>query len=111
MMKRSLSLLVAFVMGSTLLFAQSVEQGKKFYYYERYKSAKDALESVLSANPNNIDAVYWLGQTLIAQKDSVGAKNLYQKLLQQNGNAPLVLVGMGQIELMEGKVNDARQRF
>lgn len=111
MMKRSLSLLVAFVMGSTLLFAQKVEDGKKFFYYERYKSAKDALESVLSANPNNIDAVYWLGQTLLAQKDSVGAKNLYQKLLQQNGNAPLVIVGMGQIELMEGKVNDARQRF
>lgn len=111
MMKRSLSLLVAFVMGSTLLFAQKVEDGKKFYYYERYKSAKDALESVLSANPNNIDAVYWLGQTLLAQKDSVGAKNLYQKLLQQNGSAPLVLAGIGQIELMEGKVNDARQRF
>lgn len=111
MMKRSLSLLVAFVMGSTLLFAQNVEQGKKFYYYERYKSAKDALESVLSANPNNIDAVYWLGQTLLAQKDSVGAKNLYQKLLQQNGSAPLVLAGIGQIELMEGKTNDARQRF
>ncbi|NML19294.1 tetratricopeptide repeat protein [Pseudoflavitalea sp. G-6-1-2] len=98
-------------MGSTLLFAQSVEQGKKFFYYERYKSAKEALESVLSANPNNIDAVYWLGQTLLAQKDSVGAKNLYKKLLEQNGNAPLVLVGMGQLELMEGKVNDARQRF
>ena len=113
MMKRSLSLLVAFVMGSTLLFAQKVEDGKKFLYYERYKSAKDALESVLSANPNNIDAVYWLGQTLLSQspKDSVGAKNLYQKLLQQNGSAPLVLAGIGQIELMEGKVNDARQRF
>ncbi len=113
MMKRSLSLLVAFVMGSTLLFAQKVEDGKKFLYYERYKSAKDALESVLSANPNNIEAVYWLGQTLLSQspKDSVGAKNLYQKLLQQNGSAPLVLAGIGQIELMEGKVNDARQRF
>lgn len=111
MMKRSLFLLVAFVMGGTLLFAQSVEQGKKFFYYERYKSAKESLESVLSANPNNIDAVYWLGQTLLEQKDSVGAKNLYRKLLEQNGNAPLVMVGMGQIELMEGKVNDARQRF
>lgn len=111
MMKRSFILLVAVVMGGNILFAQSVEQGKKFYYYERYKSAKDALEKVLSANPNNIDAVYWLGQTLLAQKDSIGAKNLYQKLLTQNGNAPLVIVGMGQIELMEGKTNDARQRF
>lgn len=111
MMKRSLSLLVAVVMGGNILFAQSVEQGEKFLYYERYKSAQETFEKVLSANPNNIDAVYWLGQTLLAQKDSVGAKNLYQKLLQQNGNAPLVMAGIGQIELMEGKVNDARQRF
>lgn len=98
-------------MGGNILFAQKVEEGRKFYYYERYNSAKEVFEKVLSANPNSIDAVYWLGQTLLAQKDSVGAKNLYQKLLQQNGNAPLVIVGMGQIELMEGKANDARQRF
>ncbi len=111
MMKRSFSLLVAVVMGGNILFAQSVEQGKKFFYYERWKSAKDVFEKVLSANPNNIEAVYWLGQTLLAQKDSIGAKNLYSKLLQQNGNAPLVMAGIGQIELMEGKTNDARQRF
>ena len=111
MMKRSLSLLVAVVLGGNMLFAQSVDQGKKFLYYERYKSAQETLEKVVSANPNNIEAVYWLGQTLLEQKDSIGAKNLYQKLLQQNGNAPLVMAGIGEVELMEGKVNDARQRF
>jgi tetratricopeptide (TPR) repeat protein len=111
-MKRSFILLVAAVVtGGSALFAQSVEQGRKFFYYERWKSAQENFEKVLAANPNNIDAVYWLGQTLLAQKDSAGAKNLYQKLLTQNGNAPLVLAGMGQVELMEGKTNDARQRF
>lgn len=110
-MKRSFILLVAVVAGGNVLFAQSVEQGKKFFYYERWKSAQETFEKVIAANPNNIDAVYWLGQTLLEQKDSVGAKNLYQKSLTQNGNAPLLLAGMGQIELMEGKANDARQRF
>lgn len=111
-MKRALILLVATVVtGGNVLFAQSVDQGKKFFYYERWKSAQETFEKVLAANPNNIDAVYWLGQTLLKLKDSVGAKNLYQKSLTQNGNAPLLLAGMGQIELMEGKANDARQRF
>lgn len=111
-MKRSFILLVAMVVaGGNVLFAQSVEQGRKFFYYERWKSAQETFEKVLAANPNNIDAVYWLGQTLLEMKDSVGAKNLYQKSLNQNGNAPLLLAGMGQIELMEGKTNDARQRF
>jgi tetratricopeptide (TPR) repeat protein len=111
-MKRSFILLVATVVtGGNVLFAQSVEQGRKFFYYERWKSAQETFEKVLAANPNNIDAVYWLGQTLLEMKDSVGAKNLYQKSLTQNGNAPLLLAGMGQVELMEGKANDARQRF
>jgi Flp pilus assembly protein TadD len=111
-MKRSFILLVAAVVtGGNLVNAQSVEQGKKFFYYERYKSAQENFEKLLAANPNNIDAVYWLGQTLLEQKDSIGAKNLYQKSLTQNGNAPLLMAGIGQIELMEGKANDARQHF
>ena len=110
-MKRLFSLVAGFILAGNLLFAQSVDQGKKFFYYERYASAKDNFEKVLAANPNNLDAIYWLGQTLFEMKDSVGAKELYSKALQQNGNAPLILVGMGQAELMEGKTNDARQRF
>jgi tetratricopeptide (TPR) repeat protein len=111
MIKRIISLVAIIVAGGNMLFAQSVEQGRKLLYYERYKSARETLEKVLAANPNNIDATYWLGQTLLDQKDSVAAKALYQKILMQNGNAPLLLAGMGQIELMEGKTNDARQRF
>jgi tetratricopeptide (TPR) repeat protein len=110
MKKISLSL-VALIMSISLAFTQNVEQGRKFFYYERYKSAKETFEKVLASNPNNIEAVYWLGQTMIEQKDSVQAKALYQKTLAANGNAPLLLVGMGHIELLEGKTNDARQRF
>ncbi|MBS1916620.1 MAG: tetratricopeptide repeat protein [Bacteroidetes bacterium] len=108
------SLLAAVVLLSNVAFAQSVEQGKKFLYYQRYKSAKETFEKVLASNPNNIDAVYWLGQTLLLDpdlKDSVGAKALYQKALQTNGSAPLLLVGIGNIELREGKTADARQHF
>jgi tetratricopeptide (TPR) repeat protein len=111
MMKRVFSLITAIVIGTNLLFAQSVDQGRKFLYYDRTKSAKETFEKLIAANPNNIEAVYWLGQTYLEDKDSVAAKNLYQKTLATNGNAPLLLVGMGQIELMEGKTDDARQRF
>lgn len=110
-MKRSINLLLAIVMGSSFLYAQSVEQGKKSLYYERYKSARETFEKILAANPNNIEAVYWLGQTMIGDKDSVSAKTLYAKSLQSNGNAPLLLAGMGQIQLMDGKMDEARQHF
>ncbi len=111
MNKIRLILFLAAATPSSLVMAQNVDQGKKFVYYYRYKAAKDVLEKVLASNPNNIDAMYWLGQVLIDMKDSAAAKALYQRALGSNGSAPLLLAGMGQVELMEGKTNDARQRF
>src|SRR5690348_4492260 len=110
MMKSFISLVAVVMLGSSVVTAQT-EQGKKFLYYQRYKSAKETIEKVVEANPNDIEATYWLGQGQTKLKDSIAPKNLYSKLLQQNGNAPLVLAGMGQVELLEGKTNDARQRF
>ena len=55
-----------------------------------------------------------MGQTLLAPKenrDTAGAKALYQKSLMSNGTAPLILAGMGEIELLEGKTSDAKQHF
>ena len=93
------------------VFAQTVDQGRKFFYYQRYKSAKDVFDKVLAANPNNIDAIYWDGQTMLAMKDSVAARDLYSKALQTNGNAPMLLAGMGGVELRFGKPQDARAHF
>src|SRR5580658_60998 len=108
--KLRLLFLVAGIAGlCNSVFAQTVDQGRKFYYYQRYKSAKDVFDKVLAANPNNIDAVYWDGQTMLALKDSVGARDLYSKALQTNGNAPMLLAGMSDIELRFGKAQDARQ--
>ena len=102
--------LLVFVAG-TSTHAQSVDQGKRFFYYQRYNSAKDVFSKLVASNPNNLDAVYWLGQTEIEMKDSAAAKDLYQKTFANNGSAPLILAGIGHIELKEGKKNDAMQRF
>src|ERR1700760_5190990 len=107
--KFRLLFLVAGVAGvGQSVFAQTVDQGKKFYYYHRYKSAKDIFDKVLAANPNNIDAVYWDGQTMLALKDSTGAQDLYSKALQTNGNAPMLLAGQAGVELRFGKAQDAK---
>lgn len=114
MRKLSISLLLSVACIGGTVMAQTVEQGKQFLYYERYKSAQDAFEKVLAANPNNIDAVYWLGQTMIHRRDTrdtAGAKALYQKMLATNGDAPLLLVGIGHVELLYGNTTDSRQRF
>ena len=109
-------LFVAAMFFANMIFAQSIDDGKSFMYYERYKSAKDVFQKLLTANPTNEEAAYWLGQAYIAPddrtpKDIADAKALYQSKLTANPNSPLLIVGMGHIELIEGKKQDARNRF
>ena len=111
MMKHTIRFMVAAVLLCNVAFAQSVEEGRKFFYYEKYNSAKETLEKVLAAKPDDVEAAYWLGQTLIELNDIAGAKKVYQTALQTKGSEPLLLVGMGHVELLEHKGNDARQRF
>jgi tetratricopeptide (TPR) repeat protein len=94
--------------------AQTLEEGRKFLYYEKLISAKQTFEKLLATNPNNVDAAYWLGQTMIADndnKDVTGAKALYLKTLAANSNSALLTAGVGHMELLEGKTADARNRF
>lgn len=94
--------------------AQTLDEGRKFLYYEKYNSAKQTFEKLIAANANNVDAVYWLGQSMIADndnKDIAGAKALYLKTLAANSNSALLTAGVGHMELLEGKTADARNRF
>ena len=106
-------LFMSVLMMSNMVKAQSLEDGRKFLYYEKYISAKNVFQKLVAANPADGDAAYWLGQTMIApdeDKDIAGAKEVYRKALAANSNNALVIVGMGHIELLEGRTQDARSR-
>lgn len=110
-MKKSVVVFVLAALVSFQAAAQTVQEGLGHWYAERYQSAKSVFEKLTAANPNNLEAVYWLGQTLIAQGDVAGAKALYQRTLAANGNAPWILAGMGHINLLEGNSAEARTQF
>lgn len=103
--------LVAILFFSNVLKAQNIEDGKKFLYYERYQSAKNVFQKLVTAEPNNEEAVYYLGQAEIGLEDVAGAKALYLQKLSANPNSPLIMAGVGNIELLEGKTADARNHF
>ncbi len=107
-------LMLTVLLAANFSQAQTIEDGKANLYYEKYISAKNVFQKLVDANPNNTDAVYWLGQTLIGpddDKDIAGAKALYQKTLMANTNSPLLIAGMGHVELLEGNTADARNQF
>jgi tetratricopeptide (TPR) repeat protein len=101
---------------SNTMKAQTIDEGKKFMYYERYQSAKNVFQKLIAADPNNIQAIYWLGIAIIHEaefgpKELAEAKELYRKALEKAPNNPLLIVGMGHVESHEGKPQDARNRF
>lgn len=111
MTKIKLGIVAVILLMSNVVFAQSVQDGKKFLYYQRYTSAKETMEKVVAANPGNAEAQYWLGQVYIDMGQVDKAKEVYRKGLEAAGSNPMLLAGMGHVELLEGKPNEARQRF
>lgn len=115
MNKLKIGLMAFVLLVLNTAFAQTIELGKQQVYYERYKSAQETFQKLVAANPNDDVAIYWLGQSMIlpddvTAKDIAAAKSLYQSKLALPNNF-LIMVGIGQIELMEGKIQDARSRF
>jgi tetratricopeptide (TPR) repeat protein len=112
MMKFKLGLVAAVMLVSQMVGAQTLQDGRKFIYYQRYQSAIETLDKVVAATPTNAEAIYWLGQAHIEKGNVAGAKEVYRKNMEgANGSNPLLLVGMGHVEQLEGKTSDARQRY
>jgi tetratricopeptide (TPR) repeat protein len=110
-MKKTAIVLFFSALASVGALAQNLQQGINDLYAERLQSAKATFEKLIATNPNNIEANYWLGQVYIDMNDINGAKSLYDKALTASNNAPLILVGIGQMELIQGKTAEARQHF
>lgn len=93
--------------------AQSVADGVKDLYYKKYKSAGVLLTKLALANPADVDANYWLGQYFLVktEPDVAAARAQYAKAMTSTNQNPLIMVGMGHVELMEGKAADARAHF
>lgn len=116
MKKTVITFLASGLLLVTGLKAQTIQEGKSHLYAKRYNNARLVFEKLLAVNPNNIDATYWLGQTIlemdeIAISRRTAAGQLYSKALQTSSNAPLILVGMGHVDLLENRAADARQKF
>ncbi|MBS1909940.1 MAG: tetratricopeptide repeat protein [Bacteroidetes bacterium] len=104
-------LFLCFICFVQTTFAQSIEQGKKFLYYERYQSARDLFKQIVDKEPANETAIYLLGQAYIGLEDYADAKKLYLDKLAANPSSPLILARVGHVELIEGKSADARNHF
>jgi len=110
-MKKLTTLLLAVLFAGKLLFAQTVDEAKKSLYYGRIATATQTLNKLVAANPKDAQAIYWLGQAYLNNNDVAAAQKVYQDALNNGVNDPWIWVGMGHVELLQGKKDAARQRF
>jgi len=118
-MKKTVSLMFTAMLAAQCLMAQ-IPAGIKFLNYEKNKSAKEAFQKAYDANPKDPQAIYWLGQAMLAT-DGAGdptpeqiqaAKALFRKGLQEVGSDAWLLVGMGHIGILEKEdINSVKQKF
>ena len=111
MKKTTIAILTAGLFMINGLKAQSIQEGMTHLYAKRDKSAAEVFQKLLATNPNNIEAIYWLGQAYFNMDDNAAARQVYEKALSTNGSAPLILVGIGHADLLDNKASDAKQRF
>ena len=117
MMKyRAYALLAVSLFCLSLANGQTIQDGKNHFYAQRHDLAREVFQQLLKANPADVEALYWNGQAIIDHEaDSVkklnAGKAWYEKALQVTNSAPLIMVGAGEIDLLENKINDARQKF
>ncbi|HSU28245.1 MAG TPA: tetratricopeptide repeat protein [Chitinophagaceae bacterium] len=111
MKKTTFTILVSGMLIATGLKAQTVQEGINHLYADRFKSAIGVFEKILATNPNNTDAIYWMGQTYLDNDENAKARDLYAKALLSSNNAPIILVGVGHVELHDNKLSDAKQHF
>lgn len=116
MKKATFTVLASVLVLITGVKAQTVQEGVNHLYAGRVKNAIGVFEKLIAANPNNIDAIYWLGQTRLEADEIMKARiaeagKLYEKALQTTNGAPLIKVGMGHVYALSGKHDEARQEF
>lgn len=111
-MNKRKSLIVALLCAaSSGVMAQSVEDGLKDLYYQKYQSARQNLEKAIAAKPTDDKAYYYLGIAQLGEDDVAGAAATFQKGLQAVPTSALLQAGMGRIDLLKGNAAAAKTKF
>ena len=110
-------ILVVLILFTGAAFSQSIDEGKRMLYYQRYDSAEETLRKVIEKDPDNSEAYYWLTKTLIQANELEEARKLQQQgqqvfaSVRKQRDIALYKVSKGEVLLNEGKIQEAKGVF
>ena len=102
---------IALIASATVSQAQDIDQAKKALDAEQYEKAKTVLKSIISAKPSNGKAAFLLGNVYLKQSVEDSAKIYFQKGLAATEGAKFNNIGLGHLDLDNGKTADAKAKF
>ena len=76
MKKTTISLFLSGMLFVSGLKAQTIQEGMNHLYADRFKTAESVFQKMLATNPNNIEAIYWLGQVYFDMDNNAAARQL-----------------------------------
>ena len=104
-------LIIPFLISSISLFAQKVDDARKFLYYERYQSAENLLHQILQTDPSNAEGWYFLTDAYLNQKEIKKASDSLQLAPQDVKDEPFYQVAMGSVLLQQKFADKANPYF
>lgn len=102
---------VALLASVTVSQAQDLNPAKKAIDAEQFENAKSLLKAIVNAKPSNGKAAFLLGNVYLAQNIADSAKIYFDKGLTGSEGAKFNYIGLGQLDLNNGKVADAEAKF
>lgn len=110
---RSIVTGLTFVMfASSVLHAQSVDQGLKLIQYEKVQEGRNIIKQVADKEPSNVEANFYMGKLLLAEGKTAEADAYFQKAMNASSKKnALGNVGLGMSALAKGDSSKAEEYF
>jgi Flp pilus assembly protein TadD len=91
--------------------AQTIETGRRALELKNYNQAKATFQKLISGNPMDGQAYYWLGESYYATEAFDSARMAYNNGVTSAPKEALNLVGLGSLELDKGDGAKAKTYF
>jgi len=91
--------------------AQDIRKGKWYLFQEQYKRAWNIFDSLVTKDPSDARADFYLGQICFLNGKPDSADYYYKKGLAANKEEPLNYIGIGKILLNKGDTSGALGHF
>jgi tetratricopeptide (TPR) repeat protein len=108
---RTIQITLGLLIASNIIHAQTLEEGKKQLFHERYESAEHSFHTVIRNQPDQAEAWFGLARSYVMQEQAQKGLDSLKLAPAQVQDEPIYLAGMGSLLLSDNKADAAAPLF